>query len=216
MPASKAAFQGKTSRVGAALANGSGVSNRTRAREPCGRFRKEHEASREGVDDRSRCYLGDQKWAGGTGLLRPLSGRHDESSYFGGPCHAGLFSQETLAARRMLEHVGQFGIHPQNLAADKAYGSGELLAWLLAFQSLIVSTKHEDCLPERRSATSPKKMPITVPKENHCIIEVSGAAVEAIFIARQKLSAGTVHKRRYVPQVPIGDCSFIGRNQRDK
>jgi len=43
-----------------------------------------------------------------------------------------LFSQETVAARRMLEHVGQFGIHPQNLAADKAYGSGEFLAWLLA------------------------------------------------------------------------------------
>jgi transposase len=43
-----------------------------------------------------------------------------------------LFSQETLAARRMLEHAGQFGIHPQNLAADKAYGSGEFLAWLLA------------------------------------------------------------------------------------
>jgi transposase len=43
-----------------------------------------------------------------------------------------LFSQETLAARRMVEHVGQFGIQPQNLAADKAYGSGEFLAWLLA------------------------------------------------------------------------------------
>ena len=41
------------------------------------------------------------------------------------------FSQEPLAARRMLEHVGQFGIHPQSLAADKAYGSGEFLAWLL-------------------------------------------------------------------------------------
>jgi IS5 family transposase len=42
------------------------------------------------------------------------------------------FSHETLAARRMLEHVGQFGIHPQNLTADKAYGSGEFLAWPLA------------------------------------------------------------------------------------
>jgi transposase len=30
-----------------------------------------------------------------------------------------LFSQETLAARRMLEHVGQFGIQPKNLAAIK-------------------------------------------------------------------------------------------------
>ena len=43
-----------------------------------------------------------------------------------------LFSHEALAARRILEHVGQFGITPQNLAADKAYGSGEFLAWLLA------------------------------------------------------------------------------------
>jgi transposase len=42
-----------------------------------------------------------------------------------------LFSQETLAARRMVEHIGQFGIQPQNLAADKAYGSGMFLAWLL-------------------------------------------------------------------------------------
>jgi len=41
------------------------------------------------------------------------------------------FRQEMLAARRMIEHVSQFGIRPQNLAADKAYGSGEFLAWLL-------------------------------------------------------------------------------------
>jgi hypothetical protein len=42
------------------------------------------------------------------------------------------FRQEAMAARRMLEHIAQFGIRPQNLAADKAYGSGEFLAWLLA------------------------------------------------------------------------------------
>jgi transposase len=42
------------------------------------------------------------------------------------------FRQEVLAARRMIEHVSQLGIRPQNLAADKAYGSGEFLAWLLA------------------------------------------------------------------------------------
>jgi len=41
------------------------------------------------------------------------------------------FRQEVLAARRMLERVGQFGVRPQNLTADKAYGSGEFLAWLL-------------------------------------------------------------------------------------
>jgi hypothetical protein len=31
----------------------------------------------------------------------------------------------------MIEHVSQFGVQPQNLTADKAYGSGEFLAWLL-------------------------------------------------------------------------------------
>jgi len=42
------------------------------------------------------------------------------------------FRQEVLAARRILEHVAGLGIGPQNLAADKAYGSGEFPAWLLA------------------------------------------------------------------------------------
>lgn len=41
------------------------------------------------------------------------------------------FRQEVLAARRMIEQVTQLGIRPENLAADKAYGSGEFLAWLL-------------------------------------------------------------------------------------
>ena len=41
------------------------------------------------------------------------------------------FRQEVLAAQRMIEHVSRFGIRPQSLAADKAYGSGEFLAWLL-------------------------------------------------------------------------------------
>ena len=31
----------------------------------------------------------------------------------------------------MIEHVTQLGVRPKNLAADKAYGSGEFLAWLL-------------------------------------------------------------------------------------
>jgi transposase len=42
------------------------------------------------------------------------------------------FSQEALAARRMLEQVEPLGLHPESLGADKAYGSGEFLAWLLA------------------------------------------------------------------------------------
>jgi hypothetical protein len=42
------------------------------------------------------------------------------------------FSQETIAARRMVERVEKLGIRVEELAADKAYGSGEFLAWLLA------------------------------------------------------------------------------------
>jgi transposase len=42
------------------------------------------------------------------------------------------FSQETEAARRMLDHVSDLGLHPESLSADKAYGSGDFLAWLLA------------------------------------------------------------------------------------
>src|SRR6202049_3554981 len=42
------------------------------------------------------------------------------------------FRQETLAARRMLAHVKErLGVCPESLGADKAYGSGEFLAWLL-------------------------------------------------------------------------------------
>jgi transposase len=42
------------------------------------------------------------------------------------------FRQESLAARRMLERVKKLGLRPECLGADKAYGSGEFLAWLLA------------------------------------------------------------------------------------
>lgn len=43
-----------------------------------------------------------------------------------------LFHQETVAARRMLERVEKLGLRPESVGADKGYGSGEFLAWLLA------------------------------------------------------------------------------------
>ena len=42
-----------------------------------------------------------------------------------------LFHQETAAARKMTERIEKLDLHPKNLAADKAYGSGEFLAWLM-------------------------------------------------------------------------------------
>ena len=41
------------------------------------------------------------------------------------------FRQELLAARQMLEQMEKLGLRPDSLGADKAYGSGEFLAWLL-------------------------------------------------------------------------------------
>src|SRR6266849_6995204 len=43
-----------------------------------------------------------------------------------------LSRQEMVAARRMIERVEKLGLRPESLGADKAYGSGEFLAWLLA------------------------------------------------------------------------------------
>jgi transposase len=43
-----------------------------------------------------------------------------------------LFHQQTVAARKMIERVQHLGVQPESLGADKAYGSGEFLAWLLA------------------------------------------------------------------------------------
>lgn len=43
-----------------------------------------------------------------------------------------LSRQEMVAARRMVERVEELGLRPESLGADKAYGSGEFLAWLLS------------------------------------------------------------------------------------
>jgi transposase len=42
-----------------------------------------------------------------------------------------LFHQETVAARRMVERVEKLGVRAESVGADKAYGSGEFLNWLL-------------------------------------------------------------------------------------
>ncbi len=43
-----------------------------------------------------------------------------------------LSRQEMVAACRMIERVEKLGLRPESVGADKAYGSGEFLAWLLA------------------------------------------------------------------------------------
>ena len=123
--------QGEISRGGETLPNGSGVSGRTRASEPCGRFRRDmklqEKVSTTDPDATWAIKVDRRCWATTTTIwsIPPAE------SFCRSHATPALFSQETLAARRMVEHAGQFGIQPQNLAADKAYGSGEFLAWLL-------------------------------------------------------------------------------------
>ena len=42
------------------------------------------------------------------------------------------FREEVVAAQRMIARTLRRGLRPESLGADKAYGSGEFLAWLLA------------------------------------------------------------------------------------
>ena len=79
----------------------------------------------------------DACWAGKWGLAVPSYYDHyliDNASCIILRVEAtrARFRQETLAARRMLTQVKErFGVCPESLGADKAYGSGEFLAWLL-------------------------------------------------------------------------------------
>jgi hypothetical protein len=66
---------------------------------------------------------------------------------------------------------------------------------------------------QRTPFTNQARMPTTVQKESRHIIEVSGAVVRTICIARRKHNAKAVHKRNCAPRAPIGDYLFIGRNR---
>jgi hypothetical protein len=84
------------------------------------------------------------------------------------------------------------------------------------FRLSIAVTRPKDISRESIFATSHKKMSTTAPKENHCAIAVSHAAVGVVFIVRQKCNASGVRRRSFVPQVSIGGYLFIGRSRRDK
>jgi len=132
------------------------------------------------------------------------------------------FRQETIAARRMLGRVEKLGLHPDSVGADKAYGSGEFLAWLLARDIQphipVIDRRHQTGGRFTRDAFryEPQETRTTAQKENHCIIAVRGAAVRAISIAQRKPNAKGVHRKSFVLEVHIGDCLFIGRSQRDR
>src|ERR1700691_4194511 len=83
-------------------------------------------------------------------------------------------------------------------------------------RSSIVGTKHGDVSRVTHSATSLKKMHTTAQKENHCTTVARDVAAREISIARQKRNVMGAHRKRFVREVRIGGCLFIGRSQRDR
>src|SRR6266704_1893051 len=59
-----------------------------------------------------------------------------------------FFHQETVAARTTMERVEKLGIHPESVGADKAYGSGEFLAWRLARGHATAHSRHRSSSPD--------------------------------------------------------------------
>ena len=133
------------------------------------------------------------------------------------------FRQETIAARRMLERVEKLGLHHRYLAADKAYGSGEFLAWLLARDIQphipVIDRRHQTRGRFTRDAFryEPQGKCVLLPRRKTTALSRSEAQQSGrISIAQRKPNAKGVHRRSYVLEVPIGDCLFIGRSQRDR
>ena len=132
------------------------------------------------------------------------------------------FRQEVLAARWMLERLGQFGVRPQNLAADKAYGSGEFLAWLLE-QNIqphipVIDRRHQTQghFTREQFRYEPKENAYYCPEGkallSRSIAQQSGLSVLLDRSAMSRVSAEEI----YVPRVSIEKYLFIGRSQRDK
>jgi hypothetical protein len=103
------------------------------------------------------------------------------------------FSQEVAAARTMIERsTSRFAITPQSLGADKAYGSGEFLAWLLEREiapHIRVIDRTPNTLVDRTLCSSRTSMRTDVPLENLLRIAVSAGLHESTRITHPPKTA---------------------------
>jgi hypothetical protein len=105
------------------------------------------------------------------------------------------FSQEAIAARRMVERVEKLGIRADDVAADKAYGSGEFLAWLLARgvqpHIPVIDRRHQTdgYFTHDQFRYEPAETPTTARRERGSHLKAAGARVTATSIVPPKRSA---------------------------
>jgi transposase len=133
-----------------------------------------------------------------------------------------LFSQETMAARRMVEMLvsSEFTHRIWQPIRPMEVERFSLGSWHETFNRTfrlsIVVTRPKGISHERVFAMNQKKMPTTAPKEKRCAIAVRHAVVGGMSIVRRKSNASGVRRRSFAPRVSVGDYLFIGRSQRDK
>jgi len=150
------------------------------------------------------------------------------------------FRQEPLAARRMLEHVAELGLRPESLGADKAYGSGEFLAWLLARGIAphipVIDRRHQThgrftrdqfrYQPEENTYYCPRGQPLRyrgVSRSGHGHLYVSTAAQCQGCPLKRRCTPGAVRKlfvhwqepARQVVRALVGTAAYI-RSQRTR
>ena len=129
------------------------------------------------------------------------------------------FSQETIAARRMVERVEKLGIRAEELAADKAYGSGEFLAWLLARgvqpHIPVIDRRHQTDghFTHDQFRYEPAENAYYCPEGKMLSFSrYVGARVTATSIVPRKRSARTARKRNGARPGLIADCLYTSKN----
>jgi transposase len=129
-----------------------------------------------------------------------------------------LSRQEMVAARRMVERVEKLGLRPESLGADKAYGSGEFLAWLLAR-----GVQPHIPVIDRRHQTGGHFTRDHFPYEPAEDIYYCPEGKPLRYRGQRRDSQGFAYcstaeqcrgarRRRVVPPGPIAGCSCMGKN----
>jgi hypothetical protein len=118
--------------------------------------------------------------------------------------------------------VAKLGIKPTSLGADKAYGSGEFLAWMLAHgvepHIPVIDHRHQTDghFTRDQFVYDPVKNAYECPREKYWHIVVCTVANKSTFIRPAKRIAEDVRKSNNALLPLRADCRLTGVNQREK
>jgi hypothetical protein len=122
----------------------------------------------------------------------------------------------------MVERIEKLGLKPESLGADKGYGSGEFLAWLLERgvqpHIPVIDRRHqtEGRFTREQFRTIRWRMPITVPRGKRYAIAVCNGRIRAMLTRQHPHSAKAVPRRSSALLLPLAGYSYTGTNRPDK